>query len=128
MNCSVQLSDLINNEIVFKGISTISSLKNNGLCIEMKRADSSYCWKCFEKGLIIESVSDYKVVMTLKENATTKSHIETEFGTIYLQYHTSLYKMNRNCIEVEYELVQEDESQKFHFLLEIYKEEEHAIH
>lgn len=128
MKIQVQLIDLLNNEIVYHGLAQTEDIKNNGLCIYMKNKKMSYIWKCYEKGLAIESISDYKVSLTLRENNVTKGHIETEYGIIYLQCKTSLYKMNEKCIEVKYDLIQGNETQPFHFVLNLNKEEIYAIH
>lgn len=127
MKIQIEMVDLINNVIVFQGMAKIDHQKN-GTIFLMKDKKLSYTWKCYEKGLVIESISDYKVNLTLKENAVTKGHIETEYGIIYLQCQTSIYKMNEKCIEVKYDLIQGDEKQPFHFILNINKEEKHAIH
>ena len=56
-----------------------------------------------------------------------KGHIETEFGKIELDCHTSHYDVNENCVEVKYSLIQGNEEQKFHFVLYINKEETYAV-
>lgn len=120
--------DLLNNVTVFCDYAQIESLKNNGISILMESDNLKYNWKCYEKGLMIESISEYKVNLTLRNNNITQGHIETEYGIIYLQCKTSIYKMNEKCIEVKYDLIQGEDKQPFHFVLEISKEETYAIH
>lgn len=80
-----------------------------------------------EKGLVIRSESDVLVNLTLRLNSQTKGHIETEFGQIDLDCHTSHYDVDENHIEVKYSLIQGNEEQKFHFVLYINKEDTYAV-
>ncbi|MGM9947602.1 hypothetical protein [Floccifex sp.] len=112
MNLKVTLMDLIQKELIFDGWALIKKIKN-GISIEM----DTITWKVYEKGLIIESKSDYKVVLMLKDQSQTKGNIETEFGCLDLQCETSLYRINGNCIEIKYQLIQGNESQLFHFIV-----------
>lgn len=123
MENRVQLLDKSQNVIVFDGNALISKTKNNGFIVSMKSNQSQMNWKIYPTGLIIESIADYKVVLTLRPNSTTKGHIETEYGIIDLHCKTSLYKINENCIEVQYDLIQGNDIQVFHFKLNLYGEE-----
>ncbi len=127
MKIQIEMVDLINDVIVFQGSAQMQEEKN-GQTIQMHSEELKYTWKCYEKGLVIESISEVRVNLTLKENALTKGHVETEYGIIDLQCKTSVYKIDEKCVEVKYDLIQGDEKQPFHFILNIYKEEGHAIH
>ena len=84
-------------------------------------------WRIWKKGLVIRSESDVLVNLTLRLNSQTKGHIETEFGQIDLDCHTSHYDVDENHIEVKYSLIQGNEEQKFHFVLYINKEDTYAV-
>lgn len=112
MNLKVTLMDSIQKNMIFDGWASIEKIKN-GASIKM----DTITWKVYEKGLVIESESDCKVVLMLKEHSKTKGHIETEFGCLDLQCETSLYRINGNCIEIKYRLIQGSESQLFHFTI-----------
>lgn len=128
MKQKVELLDILNKETIFDDYATITTIGNNGIQIEMKLENSTFLWKCYEKGIVIESRSDYIVVLTLKDNARTKGHIETEFGDIPLQCETMIYGMNDQYIEIKYNLIQNNEGQLFHFILKLDKEEYYGIH
>ena len=115
MILNVCMTDQIHNEMVFNGQAQIVPI-NNGYCIHMN-GNTDLKWKIYSKGMIIENDSDYRVVLTLKENSGTKGHIETEFGKIGLKCETSLYRINKNSIEIKYKLIQETDVQLFHFVL-----------
>lgn len=123
MKNRVQLFDKSQNIVVYDGNAEITRVKNNGFIVSMKSNQSQMNWKVYSTGLIIESIADYKVVLTLRPNATTKGHIETEYGIIDLHCKTSLYKINENCIDVQYNLVQGTDIQSFDFKLTFYGEE-----
>lgn len=127
MSIKVQLIDKISNQVIYAGKATIEQ-ENSMKKIMFKSDDHTYIWKIFENGLIIESLSEVHVILTLRENHRTKGHINSQFGQIDLQCETSIYKINKNYIEVVYELIQESDRQEFHFILNIFKEESYAIH
>lgn len=128
MSIKVQLIDKQENTIVYQGSAQIDYDNNAIQNILFKSPDHAYCWKVYDKGLVIESISEVSVYLSLRENHNTKGHIDSEFGRIDLQCWTSLYTMNENYIEVIYDLIQDTQKQRFHFVLNIYKEDVHAIH
>ena len=123
----ITLIDVIQKEILFNGDVQIEPLKNEGTLYIFGNQERMYTWKVWKNGMIIKSEADYILELTLRLNNTTKGHIETEFGTIDLKCRTTLYKINENCIEVQY-MLNEDINQLFHFILEMDKEENYAIH
>ena len=123
----IRLIDMENQTILYDGLAHINPLKNNGIEYNFENEDRKYTWKVWEKGMVIRSEADYILELTLRFNCMTKGHVETEFGILDLQCKTSLYKIDKNCIEIQY-MLNNDEEQVFHFILEIDKEEHYVIH
>lgn len=128
MKTKIQLIDKISNQVIFEGDALIESdLSKEKLVFQDE--ERTYVWKVFEKGLIIETISEAYVHLTLRQDHSTKGHIHTDFGQIDLQCRTTLYKIDKNYVEVVYELLQGKDSQNFHFILYKMNEEElHEIH
>lgn len=127
MTNQVHLFDKISNQTLYKGAASIDFCANDGLLVSFNNETSQFEWKIWKNGLIIRSESEITVNLTLRLNSSTKGHIETEFGEIELDCHTSHYDVNENCVEVKYSLIQGNEEQKFHFVLYINKEETYAV-
>lgn len=123
---NVTLIDEQTHTILYRGRGQIDLLKNNGYEVQFGNDERQYVWKIWNNGLIIISKADYILELTLRLNARTKGHLETEFGRIDLHCKTSLYKINENCVEVRY-VMEEDGSQIFHFKLEVDKGDKYAI-
>ena len=100
---------------------------NEGLLVSFNNDTHHFEWRIWKKGLVIRSESDIIVNLTLRLNSQTKGHIETEFGKIDLDCHTSHYDVDENCVEVKYSLIQGNEKQEFHFVLYINKEDTYAV-
>lgn len=124
MSYKVHLRDKINNVSIYRGKAEVDLLNQEGMSIQF----GPYLWKAYPKGLIIQSQVEAFVSLTLKLNSMTKGHIDTEFGRIDLKCRTTLYTMEKNYIEVSYRLIQGNEEQEFHFVLDINKEENYAVH
>lgn len=126
MTFQVKLVESIENITYFEGVAKRKELKNGGFEFVFMNNEYQFSWKIYKQGLIIRSISDIKVHLTLKEKAQTRGHIDTEFGSIPIQCRTSIYKVCRDHIEVKYELLQEKQSQWFHFTLFIREGEKHV--
>lgn len=128
MKTKIQLIDKISNQVIYEGKALIESdLSKEKLVFQDE--ERTYVWKVFEKGLIIETISEANVHLTLRQDHSTQGHICTDFGQIDLQCRTTLYKIDKNYVEVVYELLQGKDSQNFHFILYKMNEEElHEIH
>lgn len=128
MKTKIQLIDKISNQVIYEGKALIESdLSKEKLVFQDE--ERTYVWKVFEKGLIIETISEANVHLTLRQDQSTQGHIRTDFGQIDLQCRTTLYKIDKNYVEVVYELLQGKDSQNFHFILYKMNEEElHEIH
>lgn len=128
MKTKIQLIDKISNQVIYEGKALIESdLSKEKLVFQDE--ERTYVWKVFEKGLIIETISKANVHLTLWQDHSTQGHIRTDFGQIDLQCRTTLYKIDKNYVEVVYELLQGKDSQNFHFILYKMNEEElHEIH
>ncbi len=128
MKTKIQLIDKISNQVIYEGKALIESdLSKEKLVFQDE--ERTYVWKVFEKGLIIETISEANVHLTLLQDHSTQGHIRTDFGQIDLQCRTTLYKIDKNYVEVVYELLQGKDSQNFHFILYKMNEEElHEIH
>lgn len=128
MKTKIQLIDKISNQVIYEGKALIESdLSKEKLVFQDE--ERTYVWKVFEKGLIIETISEANVHLTLRQDYSTQGHIRTDFGQIDLQCRTTLYKIDKNYVEVVYELLQGKDSQNFHFILYKMNEEElHEIH
>lgn len=127
MNIKVQLVDKLNNQVIYYGVASVE-YENAKQKITFKDENYKYIWKIFESGLIIESISEVAVFLTLRKGHQTKGHIDSQFGQLDLNCFTSDYKINENCIEVAYQLIQGDEKQEFQFELNIFKEGQNAVH
>lgn len=117
MTNQVHLFDKISNQTLYKGEAIIDFCANEGLLVSFSNDTHRFEWRIWKKGLVIRSESDVLVNLTLRLNSQTKGHIETEFGQIDLDCHTSHYDVDENHIEVKYSLIQGNEEQKFHFVL-----------
>lgn len=128
MKTKIQLIDKISNQVIYEGKALIESdLSKEKLVFQDE--ERTYVWKVFEKGLIIETISEANVHLTLRQDHSTQGYIRTDFGQIDLQCRTTLYKIDKNYVEVVYELLQGKDSQNFHFILYKMNEEElHEIH
>lgn len=128
MKTKIQLIDKISNQVIYEGKALIESdLSKEKLVFQDE--ERTYVWKVFEKGLIIETISEANVHLTLRQDHSTQGHVRTDFGQIDLQCRTTLYKIDKNYVEVVYELLQGKDSQNFHFILyKMNKEELHEIH
>ncbi|MDO4465959.1 MAG: DUF1934 domain-containing protein [Bacillota bacterium] len=115
MSTKVSLIDYLNNETVFKG-NCVRKSEKNCVTYEFGNKNHMFIWKVYEKGLIINSISEVKVHLVLIKEKKTKGYIETEFGNIDLECYTDVLNIEKNQIEVRYSLVQGDE-QIFHFCL-----------
>ena len=111
MTNQVHLFDKISNQTLYKGEAIIDFCANEGLLVSFSNDTHRFDWRIWKKGL----------------NSQTKGHIETEFGQIDLDCHTSHYDVDENHIEVKYSLIQGNEEQKFHFVLYINKEDTYAV-
>lgn len=127
MSIKVRLVDKENDEIIYDGNAHIENEMNKKI-ITFGTSQHQFCWKIFDDGLVIESVSEVSVLLTLRKNRMTKGHIDSEFGRIDLKCWTSIYTMYENYIKVVYDLIQDNQRQTFNFELYIYKEDVHAIH
>ena len=127
MTNQVHLFDKISNQTLYKGEAKIDFSGNEGLLVSFNNDTHRFEWRIWKKGLVIRSESDVIVNLTLRLNSQTKGHIETEFGQIDLDCHTSHYDVDENHIEVKYSLIQGNEEQKFHFVLYINKEDTYAV-
>lgn len=127
MNSKVELIDKSNNEVIYRGMATCTQEKS-GWVYTFGPKDHTFIWKVYEKGLVIESLSEVHITLVLRHQKETTGHVEASFGRMDLQCHTSLYKINENCIEVIYQLIQGQDTQEFHFVLNILKEDNYAIH
>lgn len=127
MTNQVHLFDKISNQTLYKGEAIIDFCANEGLLVSFSNDIHRFEWRIWKKGLVIRSESDVLVNLTLRLNSQTKGHIETEFGQIDLDCHTSHYDVDENHIEVKYSLIQGNEEQKFHFVLYINKEDTYAV-
>lgn len=129
MNQKVKLVDQISKNILFLGNGTFQDMKSKGLHISFQNETHQFHWRIYDQALIIESISDVKVMLTCKEGHQTKGHIETEFGQLDLDIMTTMYKKEESKIEVCYEMNGDQEKQAFHFILYIFPEEvNHEIH
>ena len=128
MKTKIQLIDKISNQVIYEGKALIESdLSKEKLVFQDE--ERTYVWKVFEKGLIIETISEANVHLTLRQDHSTQGHVRRDFGQIDLQCRTTLYKIDKNYVEVVYELLQGKDSQNFHFILYKMNEEElHEIH
>ena len=128
MKTKIQLIDKISNQVIYEGKALIESdLSKEKLVFQDE--ERTYVWKVFEKGLIIETISEANVHLTLRQDHSTQGHVRMDFGQIDLQCRTTLYKIDKNYVEVVYELLQGKDSQNFHFILYKMNEEElHEIH
>ena len=120
MTNQVHLFDKISNQTLYKGEAIIDFCNNDGLLVTFKNDTHQFKWKIWQKGLVIRSESEIIVNLTL-------GHIETEFGIIDVECHTTLYNVNENCVEVKYSLIQGKDKQEFHFVLYINKEDMYAV-
>lgn len=127
MTNQVHLFDKISNQTLYKGEAKIDFSGNEGLLVSFNNDTHHFEWRIWKKGLVIRSESDIIVNLTLRLNSQTKGHIETEFGKIDLDCHTSYYDVDENCVEVKYSLIQGNEKQEFHFVLYINKEDTYAV-
>lgn len=127
MTNQVHLFDKISNQTLYKGEASIDFCANDGLLVSFYNETNRFEWKIWKNGLVIRSESQVVVNLTLRLNSHTKGHIDTEFGKIELDCHTSHYDVNENYVEVQYSLIQGKEEQKFHFVLYINKEDIYAL-
>ena len=128
MKTKIRLIDKMSNQTIYEGMAIVEADRSKETMV-FQDDQRSYIWKVFEKGLVIETVSEAKVYLTLRQDHSTKGHVQSSFGQINLQCRTSLYKIDKNYIEVVYELLLGEDSQKFHFILYKLNEEEYnAIH
>lgn len=115
MSTKISLMDCMNQELIFKG-TCIRKNEKNCIVYEFGNKNHMFVWKVYDKGLIIDSISEVRVHLVLIKDKKTKGYIETEFGNIDLECYTDVLKIENGQIEVKYSLVQEDE-QIFHFCL-----------
>ena len=129
MNKLVELVDVLNNEILYRGTCSCQHLKNEGLQLSFGTDNHLYLYKVWKKGCIIESKQECTVVLSLRKGAETSGHIYSPFGQMDVRCKTTDYTVDQHCIEVKYVLLQQQEQQMFHFKLNITDEEElYAIH
>lgn len=115
MSTNISLINCLENEKVYYGKFSRKDEKNYTI-YEFGNKNHMFVWKIYDKGIIIDSISDVKVHLVLIKEKKTKGYIETEFGNIDLQCYTDILKIENGSIEVRYSFVQEDE-QIFHFCL-----------
>ena len=71
MKTKIQLIDKISNQVIYEGKALIESdLSKEKLVFQDE--ERTYVWKVFEKGLIIETISEANVHLTLRQDHSTK--------------------------------------------------------
>ncbi|MBB5183858.1 DUF1934 domain-containing protein [Catenisphaera adipataccumulans] len=122
----VRLKDMVGQAEIFTGPAVVREIPN-GIEIQFEQDGHKHVWKIYEKGLLIRSQAEVDVHLTFRENAVTQGHIDTEYGRMDLQIRTKKYRKNENSIEIQYELIQNEQRQFFHFIL-YKKESTYGIH
>lgn len=115
---TIRLWDHIENKQYYDESAEVIYNKNS-IEITVKSDPFTFLWKLYEKGVVVQSHSSVRVLLTLKEDAVTRGHIETEFGRIPLECCLFLYKIEKDYVEIKYEIRQGNHSQLFHFSMEI---------
>lgn len=123
MLVKVHLVDQKNKITLYKGNAILENINNSGQRFSFQAENHRYIWTIFDKLICIQSISEQKVKVYLKQEGDSKIKIENEFGQLDLKCRTSLYKISSQCIEVQYVL----ETETFHFCLFI-EEAKYAIH
>ena len=127
MKVQITLKDMNSLNVIYNGPADVELIPN-GRKITFKDNTYEYTWNVYEKGMVVRSHSQIDVNLTFKEQTKTKGRIDSEFGRMDVHTQTQRYYQDETRVEIKYDLIQDQESQPFRFILEIEQEILHEIH
>ena len=116
MSCRIRLYDDISKNMIYKGYAS-SERTDKKVLLQFGDEEHSFIWRIYRSALIIESISEIHVFLTLKNSTLTTGHIDTEFGRIDLQCETSHLEISDHSINVKYAIINGENRQDFMFTL-----------
>lgn len=84
MKRKINLSDLVNSEILFDQDGELEILENGTRIVRMQNEQTEMIWKLLKKGIVIENQGDLQTILSLSQSGSGKARILSPFGEMLL--------------------------------------------